>query len=235
RGGWGEAHVLKRGVEPRADAGDAVLTPWPQWASHPASIVSAAPVIDHASSRQRNAAYRATSSGSMSRFTAFCVRSTRSTTSAAGIPCTRAWSAICRSTSGVRTYDGQIAFTVTPPADRAAASRATVFVRPTRPCFADTYADLYGDAMRLWTEPMFRMRPQPRAYIPGMSARMSAKGDVSITDRSLSHIDSSNSSTGLTCCRPALFTRMSMGPASSARAREEARRERSAAMPRAVG
>ena len=76
-----------RGPEsPRGTA----LRQLPQCASHPASIVSAAPVIDHASSRQRNAAYFATSSGSMRRFTAFCVSKMRSTTSAAAIPCTRA-------------------------------------------------------------------------------------------------------------------------------------------------
>ncbi len=44
-----------------------------------ASIVIEAQVTDHASSRQRNAAYRATSGGSMSRFCAFCVSRMRLT------------------------------------------------------------------------------------------------------------------------------------------------------------
>ena len=35
------------------------------------------------------------------------------------------------------------------------------FVKPTIPCFADTYAALLGDATRPWTDAILMIRPQP--------------------------------------------------------------------------
>jgi hypothetical protein len=100
-------------------------------------MASTEPVIDHAAGPQRNSTARATSSGSMSRFTALRVSITFSNTSSSSMPWARAWSATWPSTSGVRTYDGQMACAVT-CGQRSPASRASVLVKPTSPCLADT-------------------------------------------------------------------------------------------------
>jgi hypothetical protein len=122
----------------------------------------------------------ATSSGSMSRFTAFRSSSRSSTTCSGRNPLSLAWSPICFSTSGVRTNHGQTAVTVT-SGHRAAASRAAVLVRPRRPCLAVTYAALFRDATRPCTEATLMIRPQPLRYMPGMRRCISTNGAVSLT------------------------------------------------------
>src|SRR3954464_8667326 len=125
------------------------------------------------------------------------------------MPCTFACSGICFSTSGVRTYPGQIAFAVIPC---CATSSATVLVKPARPCFADTYADLNGLATSACAEAMLTMRPQRRFFIAGSASRVVWKADETLGAMMRSHLSTGNSSTGATCCTPALFTRMSTAP-----------------------
>src|SRR5947209_9802302 len=83
-------------------------------AVQPQSIVCALPVMPLAASEQRKVANCATSRGSSRRWMAPLDTMIFSTTSSSGMPYAFAWSAICFSTSGVRTYDGQIALQVTP-------------------------------------------------------------------------------------------------------------------------
>ena len=71
--------------------------------SSPWSIVTGTPVNARPPGPARNATTSATSEGSISCLTACGARITCSSTSSSGRPCTRAWSAICFSTSGVRT------------------------------------------------------------------------------------------------------------------------------------
>ena len=80
------------------------------------------------------------------------------------MPCTLAWSAICFSTSGVRTYDGLMQLLVTPC---GAPSSAVTFERPSSPCLAATYADLNALARSPWTLEMLMIRPQPALVHPG--------------------------------------------------------------------
>ena len=94
-----------------------------------------------------------------------------------GSPCTCAWSAICCSTSGVRTYAGLTQLEVTPC---GAPSSAMTLDRPSRPCLAETYADLYGEARMPWTEEMLTTRPQPLAYIRGRQIWARRNGTTSI-------------------------------------------------------
>src|SRR5215211_5965989 len=97
-------------------------------------------------------------------------------------------------------------FEVTP---RLPPSSATTFDSPSRPCFAATYAALYGDARSPCTDEMLMIRPQPCAYICGSACRTSRNGASSITRRIRENASGGNSSTAATCCRPALLTRMS--------------------------
>ena len=78
-------------------------TPDPQRAVQPRSITTGVPVKPRPLGPSRNATTSATSLGSSSRFTACRSRITSSSTRSSGRPCARAWSAICASTSGVRT------------------------------------------------------------------------------------------------------------------------------------
>src|SRR6478735_4327389 len=114
-------------------------------AVHPPSIVYEAPVTIPAFSDASQPAREATSSASTSRLTALSVSMIFSTTSLSGMPCTFAWSAICFSTSGVRTYAGLMQLLVTPC---GAPSSAVTFDKPSRACLAVTYADLNGLARR---------------------------------------------------------------------------------------
>ena len=72
-------------------------------AVQPPSIAKDEPVIEAEAGPQRKATRSATSAGSISRLTATGSSSTFSSTSASGMPWLAAWSAICFSTSGVRT------------------------------------------------------------------------------------------------------------------------------------
>src|SRR4051794_23788329 len=90
-----------------------------------------------------------------------------------------------------------------------AASRAITFERPSSPCLAATYADLYGEARCPCTEDTWTSLPQPRSYIPGKRPRASRNGASSISRWMKPNRSGSNSSTGATCWMPALFTRMS--------------------------
>lgn len=72
-------------------------------ALQPPSIVRDAPLIDAEAGEHTNATISATSSGSTSRLTDGSSSITCSTTSSGVMPCACAWSAICCSTSGVRT------------------------------------------------------------------------------------------------------------------------------------
>ena len=100
----------------------------------------------------------------------------------------------------------------------SAPSSATTLDRPSRPCFALTYAALYADARSPCTEEILMTRPQPRAYIVGRAARINRKGASSMMRRMNENRSGGNCSIGATCCRPALFTRMSTSRASSATA-----------------
>src|SRR5690606_17770437 len=148
-----------------------------QRALHPPSIVYEAPVTMPAASEASHPASEATSLGSTRRLTALSVSMIRSTTSPSGMPCTRAWSAICFSTSGVRTYPGLMQLLVTPCGPP---SSAVTFDRPSSPCLAATYADLNALARRPCTLETLMMRPQPRSYMPGSAARMSRNGASSM-------------------------------------------------------
>ena len=73
-------------------------------AGRPAEIhTTGEPVKPRPPGPSRKATTSATSSGSSSRFTAWRSRMTSSSTRSSGRSCARAWSAICASTSGVRT------------------------------------------------------------------------------------------------------------------------------------
>ena len=74
-----------------------------QRAVQPRSSTTGVPVNPRPLGPSRNATTSATSLGSSSRFTACRSRITSSSTRSSGSPCARAWSAICASTSGVRT------------------------------------------------------------------------------------------------------------------------------------
>src|SRR5215208_5086285 len=119
-------------------------------------MTSEAPFMNDASGVQRKAANSATSSGSIRRLIAGSVSMIFSITSSSEIPCILAWSAICFSTSGVLTYAGSTQLEVTP---LGPPSRATVLDSPSRPCLAETYADLYGEALKPCTEEMLMTRP----------------------------------------------------------------------------
>jgi len=60
-------------------------------------------LANDAAAEQRNATSSATSAGSISRLMAGSVSMISLTTCSAAMPCSRAWSPICRSTKGVRT------------------------------------------------------------------------------------------------------------------------------------
>src|SRR3954454_19794410 len=91
--------LLQRRGRPRRPTGGAGL----QEALQPPSITSELPVIDAAAGEHRKATASATSSGSISRLTDARASITRPMTSSSGSPWAFAWSAICPSTSGVRT------------------------------------------------------------------------------------------------------------------------------------
>src|SRR6185437_1480625 len=59
--------------------------------------------------------------------------------------------------------------------------------------------------------PMLTMRPNPRARMPGNTARVNVTAPVSMTWSKCSHLASGNSSSGATNCNPALLTRTSTG------------------------
>jgi hypothetical protein len=84
---------------------------------------------------QRKATSSATSAGSISRLMAGSVSMMSVITCCSEMPCNLAWSLICFSTSGVRTYAGQTVLEVTP---RGPPSSAITFDSPSRPCLAAT-------------------------------------------------------------------------------------------------
>ena len=59
---------------------------------------------------------------------------------------------------------------------------------------------------------MFRMRPQPRARMPGSARRVVWKAEVRLIAMMASQRSGGNSSTGATCWMPALLTSTSMRP-----------------------
>src|SRR5215213_9016065 len=89
---------------------------------------------------------------------------------------------------------------------RGPPSRAITLDRPSRPCLAATYALLYGEARRPWTEEMLTTRPQPRSYMPGSTARARRNGVSTIRASMAANRSGGNSSTGATCWNPALLT-----------------------------
>src|SRR5215216_1248182 len=89
---------------------------------------------------------------------------------------------------------------------RGPPSRAITLDRPSRPCLAATYALLYGEARRPWTEEMLTTRPQPRSYMPGSTARARRNGVSTISASMAANRSGGNSSTGATCWNPALLT-----------------------------
>ena len=66
--------------------------------------------------------------------------------------------------SGVKTHPGHTALLVIP---FFAHSRATAFVNPTIPCFDETYADLFTEATRPWTDEILTILPHPEDIIEG--------------------------------------------------------------------
>src|SRR5271154_5257290 len=95
---------------------------------------------------------------------------------------------------------------------KAATSSATVLVRPARPCLADTYADLKGDATSECADAVLMMRPHLRAFMPGTAARIAWNAAERLIAMMASHFSIGNSSIGATCWMPALLTRMSTLP-----------------------
>src|SRR5271165_3974545 len=95
---------------------------------------------------------------------------------------------------------------------KVASSSATVLVRPARPCLADTYADLNGEATSEWAEAVLTMRPHFCAFMPGTAARIVWKAEERLMARIASHFSGGNSSIGETNWMPALLTRMSTVP-----------------------
>src|SRR5881394_3980329 len=93
-----------------------------------------------------------------------------------------------------------------------ATSSATVLVKPARPCFAATYADLKGLATSACAEAMLTMRPQRFFFIAGSAARVAWKAEERLMAMIASHLSTGNSSTGATCWMPALFTSTSTAP-----------------------
>src|ERR1700722_10604907 len=93
-----------------------------------------------------------------------------------------------------------------------ATSSATVLVRPARPCLAETYAALNGEATSECADAVLMMRPHLRAFMPGTAARMAWKAAERLMAMIWSHFAIGNSSIGATCWMPALLTRMSTAP-----------------------
>ena len=62
------------------------------------------------------------------------------------------------------------------------------------------------------------IRPQPLAFIPGITARVAWNAADRLIARIASHFAGGNSSIGATCWMPALLTRMSTPPSIAARA-----------------
>ncbi len=102
----------------------------------------------------RNTAVAATSSIEVNSPLTVSLNITFLMTSSSVIPSSCACSGICFSTNGVRTKPGQITFDLIPC---LAPSLATAFARPTMPCFAAMYADLFGEAICEWTDPSFHL------------------------------------------------------------------------------
>ena len=59
------------------------------------------------------------------------------------------------------------------------------------------------------------IRPQPFRFMPGTASRVVWKAAVRFSAIIVSHFSTGKSSTGATCCIPALLTRMSISPASA--------------------
>ena len=59
---------------------------------------------------------------------------------------------------------------------------------------------------------MLITRPHWRFFMPGSAARVAWNTEVRLMAMIQSHLSGGNSSTGATCCTPALFTRMSTAP-----------------------
>jgi len=71
---------------------------------------------------------------------------------------------------------------------------------------------LNGEATSEWAEAVLMMRPQPRFFIPGTTARMPWKAEERLIAMIASHFSIGNSSMGETNWMPALLTRMSTEP-----------------------
>src|ERR1700709_745940 len=95
---------------------------------------------------------------------------------------------------------------------KVASSSAIALVRPAMPCFADTEADLNGEATSECAEAVLMMRPQPRFFMPGTAARMPWKADDRLMAMIASHFSGGKSSIGDTNWMPALLTRTSTDP-----------------------
>src|ERR1700756_5805298 len=95
---------------------------------------------------------------------------------------------------------------------KVATSSATVLVRPARPCLAETYAALNGEATSECADAVLMMRPHLRAFMPGTAARIAWNEAERLIAMIWFHLSIGNSSIGATCWMPALLTTMSTEP-----------------------
>src|ERR1700680_5110080 len=93
------------------------------------------------------------------------------------------------------TGPGQIAFTRTP---RRAASAAATRVNPSIPAFAAAYGAPHENADFADKLEMFKITPEPRAYIPGNTSRVSKNAPRKCTATTRSHSAGVISSMGFT-------------------------------------
>ena len=96
-----------------------------------------------------------------------------------------------------------------------ASSSAIVLVKPSTPCFDALYALLNGDAVFECADAVLMIRPQPRAFMPGTASRVVWNTAFKFRPMIAFHLSCGKSSTGDTCCIPALLIRISMSPASA--------------------
>ena len=99
-----------------------------------------------------------------------------------GIPAASALLRTCAATSSVITQPGQMLLAVI---GVSAVSRAVTLVSPSIPCFAATYADLYGLATFPCTDAMLIILPQFCLRMCGSASRVVWKAAVRLTAATL--------------------------------------------------
>src|SRR3990167_4653045 len=187
-----------------------VLNDRPRYcAVQPPSIESSAPLLESADGEHRNAANPAICSTVTNSLLGCAARITSFTTASRVMLRALAVSPIWPSTSGVWTYPGQIRLVRTP---NSAPSSAVVLVNPARPCLAETYADLNGEATLACADPMLSIRPHFLDFMYGSARRVVWKAEDRLRAMIRSHLATGNSSRGETNCVPALLTRISTPP-----------------------